>query len=72
MLDLGGASEWAFGSFVCYSLWGYKPLYPYGQRERFRMETRRYARRPTKPDRALLKRLEDRQTYQLEATTVRS
>jgi len=36
------------------------------------METRRHARRPMKSDRALLKRLEDRKTYQVEATTVRS
>ena len=41
-----------------------------GQHKRFRMETRRHARRPTKPDRALLKRLEDRKTYQAEAMTV--
>ena len=43
-----------------------------GQRKRFRMETRRHARRPTKSDRALLKRLEDRKTHQAEAVTVRS
>jgi len=36
------------------------------------METRRHAWRPMKPDRAVLKRLEDRKTYQAEATTVRS
>jgi hypothetical protein len=36
------------------------------------METYRHTRRPMKPDRALLKRLEDRKTYQIEATTVRS
>jgi len=36
------------------------------------METCGHARRPTKLDRALLKRLEDHKTYQLEATMVRS
>jgi len=36
------------------------------------METRRHAWRPTKPDRALLKHLEDRNTYQAETMTVRS
>ena len=37
----------------------------------FRVETRRHARRPAKLDRALLKRLEDRKTYQAETTAVR-
>ena len=36
------------------------------------METYGHARRPTNPDRALLKRLEDRKTNEAEATTVRS
>jgi len=36
------------------------------------METRGHARRPMKPDLELLKRLEDRKTYQVEATTIHS
>jgi hypothetical protein len=36
------------------------------------METCGHAWRPMKPDRALLKRLEDRKTYHAEATSVRS
>ena len=43
-----------------------------GQHKHFCVETRGHARHPTKPDRALLKRLKDRKTYQAEATTVRS
>jgi len=43
-----------------------------GQRKFFRMETCGHARCPTKPDRALLKHLEYRKTYQAKAMMARS